>query len=163
MAITTSWNYTQTGNPKNLPVPDIDFSKFTQMDKSTKSEKWLNNLTSSLDIPETAKFKITNIGNIYDKTEILPVYYATSKAGRELFWQLNDILTASDSENPTFSQDLPVSGYVALKFPTNALMTSDALLTFYERLVSMVLDTGAVTKSRLEAMMHGSSIPSNIG
>lgn len=163
MAITTLWNYTAAAATKNVAVPDVDFSSFTEMDKSTKSDKWISNVTSPIDRPETVRFKTTNIGNIYNGTDILPSYFATSKAGREIFFQLNDILTATDSADPTYRQDLPFSGYVALKFPTNSLVTGDMLLAFYERLSSMAFDTNAVTKSRLEAWMHGSSLPSNLG
>lgn len=163
MAITTSWNYTAAASDKNLPIPDLDYSQFSEMDKSSKSEKWIGNNTSPLDVPETVRIRTTNVSNIYNGTNILPSYYALSKAGRELFFQLNDILTASDSSDLTFRQDLPFSGYVALKFPTNSLVTSDQLLTFYKRLVSMAFATGVVTKSRLEAMMRGSTLPSNLG
>lgn len=163
MAVSTNWNYTAAATTKNVAVPDLDWSNFTEMDKSSKADKWIVNSTSGLDVPETARLKVTNRGNIYDGTNILPSYFATSKAGRELFWQLNDILSATDSADPTYRVDLPFTGYVALKFPTNSLVTGDMLLAFYERLVSMAFATGAVTKSRLEAMMRGSTLPSNLG
>lgn len=163
MAITTTWNYTAAASTKQPTIPDVDYSTFTELNRGSKSEFWMTNDTSPLDVPETVRTKVTNIGNIYTGTDILPSYFATSKAGREIFVQLNDILTATDSADPTFRADLPFSGYFSLKFPTNSLITADMLLAFYERLMSMAFATGVVTKTRLEALMRGSTKPSNLG
>jgi hypothetical protein len=163
MAITTTWNYTAAAATKQPAIPDLDYSQFSELERGSKSDLWITNTTSPVDVPETARLSIQNVGNVYDGTEILPSYFATSKAGRQLLIQLNDILTATDSTDPTYRADLPFSGHVVLKFPTNALVTADMLLAFYERLVSMAFTTGAVTKARLEALMRGSLKPSNLG
>lgn len=163
MAITTTWNYTAAASTKQPAIPDTDFSQFSEENKGKASELWITNTTSPIDVPETARIAIQNVGNIYDGTDILPSYFATSKAGRQLLIQLNDILTATDSADLSYRADLPFSGHVVLKFPTNSLVTADMLLAFYERLISMAFATGAVTKSRLEALMRGSLKPSNLG
>jgi len=164
MAISTTWNYTAAAATKQPTIPDVDFSTFSGDDgKSKKSDVWITNSTSPLDSPETVRYAIQNIGNIYNGTDIQPAYFATSKAGRQLLIQLNDVLTATDSADPTYRMDLPFSGHVVLKFPTNAVVTSSMLLAFYERLVSMAFATGAVTDSRLEVMMRGTLKPSNLG
>jgi hypothetical protein len=163
MAITTTWNYTAAAATKQPTIPDVDFSTFTELNRGPKSDFWMTNGTSPLDSPETVRTKIQNIGNIYDGTQILPSYFATSKAGRSIFIQLNDILTATDSADSTYRVDLPFSGHVELKFPTHALITGDMLLAFYERLMSMAFATGVVTKSRLEALMRGTTKPTNLG
>lgn len=163
MAISTSWNYTAAASTKQPTVPDLDYGQFSELEKGSRSELWVTNTTSPVDSPETMRLSVQNIGNIYDGTQILPSYFATSKAGRQLLLQLNDILTATDSTDPTYRADLPFSGHVVLKFPTNALVTADMLLTFYERLASMAFATGVVTKTRLEALMRGSLKPTNLG
>lgn len=163
MSITSSWNYRNATSGVTHELPSVDYSQFSELERGSRQELWITNTTSPVDSPETVRFAIQNVNDIYAGSEILPSYRATSKAGRQLLIQLNDVLRLTDSADPTYHADLPFSGHIVLRFPTNESTTALALQVFYERLVRMAYATGVADDTRLEALMRGALKPSNLG
>lgn len=158
----TSWNYSSAETTKNIAVPDIDYSKFSEMTLKN-GDVSITNTESPVDRPEIFKFAIQNIANVYNGSGIEPSYYALNKTGKSMLLQVRDILTYTDASNPSLREDYPIEAHMVVKFPTNVNVDATVIMTEVNRLLALAYATGSTTNSRLEAMIRGALAPSNLG
>jgi hypothetical protein len=163
MAITGSFGYTAEAATKSLTIKDMDWDGggYAAVNK-TADTTVITNTSSPLDQPETMRWSVQGIKNIYSNTGIDPAYFATSKRGVSLLAQVNDIYRLVDSADATFRVDLPVSSHIVVKAPLADSLTADLILSVLLRNISMMFDTGVVTSTRLAQLLRSGTTPTNL-
>lgn len=166
MAKTTSFGYTDTvpagGATKTLTRPNLNYSSDYVKMEDSENKCIITNLTAPYDQPESIRFELADIKNIYNGTSIDPSVYAASRAGISLVCQVNDILRVTDSVDSTYQVDLPVSVHLVIKIPKSQYITALDVEKVVTRCVSSMYDTDSTGVSRLDALVRGSMVPSTL-
>lgn len=167
MAKVVSLGYTDTAIAGN---PTLTFSRgavnfgadFRVKTNTPGKEIVLTNITSPVDRPEKIRIGFSEVSNIYNGTGIEVPVTAPSKKGTQLLVQVTEILSVTDDTDPDYRLDLPVSYHLVIKVPTSEYITSDRVLAGVGRLVSGLYDTGSNTTARLDAILRGALLPSDL-
>lgn len=166
MSKSVSVGYTDTaidGSPVlNLLRGSVNYGADFRVKSDGGSEVVLTNITSPVDRPEKFRFGFSEIANIYSGSDVDPGAYAPTKLGASVLCQLTDIWSVTDSVDPSYRVDLPVSAHLVLKFPKNENITAEMLQTLVARMLSGLYDTGLVTTDRIAAMARGSLRPADV-
>lgn len=169
MAVIKSFGYTDTTTAtKSLVIPTLNYvNDFSEKKTDTASEVILSNLTCPLDQPETLRYAIQNIKDVYDGTGIEPSYRSVSHRGVSLVVQLRDILRVTQSETETQCCDpgiidLPIETHIVFRVPISQYVDADTVLTVMKRNVAGVFDPTGVTSKQLNALLRGSLNPRDL-
>lgn len=122
----------------------------------------LTNITSPVDRPEKIRIAYTDVANIYSGTGIEASVLAPTKRGVSILAQVTDVISISDDTDPDYRIDLPVSYHLVIKVPASEYITGSDIQTGLGRLLSSLFDSGVSTTSRLEAILRGSLVPSEL-
>lgn len=122
----------------------------------------LTNITSPVDRPEKIRIGYTDVSNVYTGTGVEPSISAPTKRGTQILAQVTEVISVTDDTDPEYRIDLPVSYHLVIKVPTSEYVTSSNIVTGLGRLLSSLFDTGATTTSRLDAILRGALVPSDL-
>lgn len=166
MAQTISNGYSDTAisGVTSLAFPRglINFGTDFRVQKNGTTDITLVNLTSPIDRPEKFRFAISDIANIYTNTGIDPSVWGANRQGQSLLIQLSEILSVTDSADPSYRVDLPVVCNITLKTPKSGLISSEFILGLLGRAVSGAFDTGSTSTDGIKRLEHGSLIPRDL-
>lgn len=166
MARTTNLGYTDTAIPGvtslSLPRGLVNFGTDFSVQKNGVTDITLTNLTCPLDQPEKFRFAIQTIANIYANTGVDPSVWGANRQGQSLLIQLSEVASVTDSTDPSFRVDLPITCNITFKAPMNSAITPEILLALLGRAVSGAFDTGLATTTGIKRLIHGSLIPSDL-
>jgi hypothetical protein len=137
-------------------------SDFRVKTNNTGKEVVLTNLTSPIDRPENIRLAYSDIANIYSGTGVDPSLSAPTKRGVSILSQVTDVISVTDDTDADYRVDLPISAHIVLKVPASEYITANVVQTLIGRLLSSLFDTGVTTTSRLEAILRGSLVPSEL-
>lgn len=124
MSKTASVGYTDTADGgsatrsftrANLNWP-VDFVALEKSDMKFVAA----NKTSPIDQLETVRVQASEIADVYRGTTIDPSAKAASSKGLSIVCQVNDILRVTETTDPTYQVDLPMSCHMVLKVPQNS-------------------------------------------
>jgi hypothetical protein len=146
-----------------FPRALLNYSKdFRVKTNNNGKEVVLTNLTSPIDRSENIRIAYSDIANIYNGTGIEPSISAPTKRGVSVLTQVTDVISITDEADPDYRIDLPVSAHLVLKVPSSEFITSEEVQVLVGRLMSSLFDTGVSTTSRLNAILRGSLVPTDI-
>jgi hypothetical protein len=163
--ISTGYTDTPIGGVSSLTFPRaiLNFQKdFRVKTNNPGKEVVLTNLTSPIDRPENIRIAYTDIANIYSGTGVDPTALATTKRGVSILCQVTDVISVTDSVDADYRIDLPVSAHMVIKVPSNGNVDSAMVQTLVGRLLSSLFDQGVSTTARLDAILRGSLVPSEL-
>jgi hypothetical protein len=166
MTKVTKYGYTDT------PIDGVTDLKFDRglvnikQDFRVKSnsgkEAILTNITSPIDRPENIRIAFTDVADVYKGSNVEPSVFAPSKRGVSVLVQVTDVLTVTDDTDADYKIDLPLSFHLVVKVPNSEYVTADVVKKGLGRLLSSLYDTGSISNTRLEAILRGSLIPSEL-
>ena len=166
MSKTVNAGYTDTpiSGVTSLTFPRglVNYAADFRVKKDGADEAIITNLTTPVDRPEKFRWSVSDVANIYSGTDIDPSVYAPSKRGVSVLAQVTEVYSVTDSEDPTFRIDLPVSAHLVLKVPASEYLTAAILQTIVGRLVSGLFETGVTTTDRFAALIRGSLLPKDL-
>jgi len=167
MSKVKSYGYTDTPvegvSTLTFPRAVLNFSTdFRVKSNQSGKEVILTNITSPIDQPEKIRLCYSEIANIYGGTGIEASVFSPTKKGVSILAQLTDVISITDSVDADYRIDLPVSYHVVMKIPANSNITADDVQTGLGRLLSCLFDTGDTSSSRLEAILRGSLVSSEL-
>jgi hypothetical protein len=122
----------------------------------------LTNITSPIDRPEQIRLAYTDVANVYNGTGIEPSVAAPTKRGVSILAQVTDVLSVTDTADADFRIDLPMSCHLVIKVPSSEYVTAEQVKAVIGRLLSSLYDTGVTSNSRLEAILRGSLVPTEL-
>lgn len=150
-------------------VTQLDFSRALlnfkadyRVKSDTSGEIILTNLTSPVDRPERIRVAYSEVANIYSGTGIEASLNSNTKRGVSIVIQCTDVASVTDSTDPDFRYDLPISAHLVIKSAVDELITPTVILTIVGRVISGLFDTGSTTTARLAAILRGSLKPSDL-
>lgn len=159
MAKVISRNQPNHATKYNFPVPVIDYKTEYATAKDEPDSVELTNVLTPLDAPTHVRFAIQNIANVYKQGDISAENRLPVTKGVSLMIGKDEIWTVTDSEDPSYQKQFPVSGHLVLKVPTNGMVTSTDLLSFIlDILAGLGLQSGA-TSGRVDALLRGALNP----
>lgn len=122
----------------------------------------LTNITSPVDRPEKIRIAYSDVANVYSGTDIEASVASPTKRGVSLLAQVTDTISVTDDTDPSYRIDLPVSYHLVIKVPASEFISATDVQTGLGRLLSSLFDTGVDTTSRLEAILRGSLVPTEL-
>lgn len=141
----------------------LNFGKdFRVKSNNAGKEVVLTNITSPIDRPEKIRIAYSDIANVYTGSGIEPSVFASTKRGVSILAQVTEVISVTDDTDPDYQIDLPVSYHLVVKVPSNENITAADINTGIGRLLSSLFDSGVSTTSRLEAILRGSLVPSEL-
>jgi hypothetical protein len=146
----------------NFPRGLVNITQDFRVKSNTGKEVILTNLTSPIDRPENIRLAYTDIANVYNGTGIESSLSAPSKRGVSVLTQVTDVISVTDDTDADYRIDLPMSAHLVLKVPASEYITSAQVQALIGRLLSCLFDTGSTQTSRLEAILRGSLVPSEL-
>lgn len=167
MAKVKSLGYTDTTiqgvSELNFSRGLLNFEKDFRIKSNTAGKEIvLTNITSPVDRPEKLRIGYSEVANVYNGTGVEPTVCAPTKKGTQILVQLTEVISVTDSADADYRLDLPVSYHVVIKVPTSEYVTSSDIVTGLGRLVSGLFDTGVSTTTRLDAILRGALVPSDL-
>jgi hypothetical protein len=162
MAKSVSLNYTDTtgGTAPSLTMAaknyGVDYAK--KVDVAGQAD--ITNLTSPTDAPNTERFSLNTIADIYKGSPVTDGYKSSNKSGFSLLSQCNLVATITDSEDATYRVDVPISAHVVLKGPNDQNITSAHLTACLLRALGGLYETDG--SLRLASLIRGGLMPSDI-
>lgn len=154
MAQNATFGYTDTNAASPLTIGNVPkLSYATDFAVSTRDAKSvvLSNTTSPLGWPETLRFSIQDVANVYSGTDIDPVLYAPIKKGKSLVCSLQDTAKVGTGAEAVY---YPISAHFVLKFPNTSDITVDNITTVVKRMIALAFKDADDT-SRIEELIHG--------
>lgn len=140
----------------------LNFAKDWRIKQNSPGEVVLTNITSPVDRPEQIRMACSNIANVYSGSGIEPSLAAPTKRGISVLAQVTEIISVTDDADPDYRVDLPVSYHVVIKIPANENLTAAMIQEGLGRLVSTMFETGSTQLTRIEALVRGSLVPSDL-
>ncbi|DAD50977.1 TPA_asm: coat protein [ssRNA phage SRR6960509_3] len=166
MSKSIDFGYTDTaigGSPTlNLLRGSVNFGADFRVKTDKKDELVLTNITSPIDRPEKFRIAYSVVENAYTGSGISPGYQAPSLKGASVLIQLTEVASITDSEDPSFRVDAPISVHCVVKVPAIEELTETHIQTVLARMLSGFYETGSTTTTRLKALIRGSLIPTDL-
>lgn len=167
MAKTINPGYTDTPisgvTTLSFPRGILNYEKdFRVKSNNNGKEVILTNITSPIDRPENIRVAYSDVANIYSGTGIEPSVTAPTKRGVSILTQVTDVLSVQDDTDADFRLDLPLSCHLVIKVPASEYVTAAQVKITVGRLLSSLFDSGSLTDSRLEAILRGSLVPTEL-
>lgn len=166
MAKVITKNYTDTaiaGDPSiTFAVEPINFGADFVKKMDNGSEAIMINTTSNLGVEEKVRLSVATVANIYNGTGLDSSVAAPTKQGVSVLSQITNVITVTDDGVPDYRIDLPMSAHLVLKVPKSEHISATDVVELVGRLLATLFDTGVDTTSRLEGLLRGSLIPSDV-
>lgn len=151
-------------------VPSLTFPRavlniaedFRVKSNNAGKEVILTNITSPIDRPEKFRIGYTEVANVYSGTGIEATVSSPSKRGVQILAQVTEVIQITDDTDPEYRIDLPVSYHLVIKVPVSDQITGTDVQAGVGRLLSGLFDTGATTTTRLESILRGALVPSEL-
>lgn len=162
--VTTGYTDTAISGVSSLSFPRglVNFTKDFCVQKNGTTDVTLTNLTCPVDQPERFRFAISDIANIYANSGIDASVWAPNHQGQSLLIQVSEVISVTDSADPSYRVDLPVTCNITIKSPKSGLVTADHLLTLLGRAVSGAFEVGSTTNDGMKRLEHGSLVPAGL-
>jgi len=120
------------------------------------------NITCPTDRPELIRLAYTDDPNINKGTGIDASVAFPSTRGYNLLAQNTNILSVTDTVDPSFRMDGAMSAHLVLKGPLSVYVTAAMVEAQIGRLLSALFHTGDTGATRLEALMRGALATSEV-
>jgi len=147
----------------SFPRAVLNISKdFRVKSNNAGKEVVLTNITSPVDRPEKIRIAYTDVANVYSGTGIEASVLAPTKRGVSILAQVTETISITDDTDSDYRVDLPVSYHLVMKVPASEHINAEDVKQGLGRLLSSLFDSGADDASRLEAILRGSLVPSEL-
>lgn len=162
MSKSVSLNYTDTAGGVAPTITGVaknygaDFAK--KVDSAGTAD--ITNITSPSDAPNTERYSVSVVKDIYKGTPVTESYKSANKAGFSLLSQCNLVATVTDSEDSTYRVDVPISAHIVVKGPNDSNITTSHLTTCLMRALGGLYETDGTI--RLASLVRGSLLPTDL-
>lgn len=166
MSKSVSVGYTDTADggvtTKSFTRSNLNYSADFVVTEDSANKIVAANKTSPVDQLETFRVQSAKIADVYKGTPISPSAFAPSREGISIVAQVNDVLRVTESTDPSYQVDLPISAHVVVKVPLNALVTADHVQSVIGRALSLFYNSNDATTGRIGNLLRGSVTPSGL-
>lgn len=154
---TTIFGYTDTyaSSPLSVSVPKLAYSADYALQNETAGSCQLVNTTTPVNQPETARFAIQDVNNVYAGTDLDPALFSAVKKGKSLLVSMRDTAKLTEGDNEIM---YPVTCHMVIKYPVTTGIDEDDILEVALRNFALLFD-GTNTAARVKELIRGSLRP----
>lgn len=165
MFTSKDWGYNNSSATNTITVPQITWSSefATSNKKIAPGEANVNNITVPLGQPETFRFAVQNVKNVYTDTGIAPSYQKQNKSGKSLVIQETSVMSAKTYEGTAQSPGelieevlIPFEAHVVFKFLNDSLVTTADVRSVLCRLLAGLYNA---SDDQLDRLIRGAVKP----
>lgn len=154
MALTLATGTAQTTVGASLTPLFLPSASYP-VSRDVAGETILQNTATTLDQPNSVRFAVSSIADIFKSASIEPVS-GQSIAGLSMLCQLNEIWKVDDAADALAPIYYPVSAHMVVKLPMDALVTSTVAADLVRRLIGAVLrDNSQTLATGWNNLIHG--------
>lgn len=166
MSKSTSFGYTDTADggatTQSFTRANLNWVTDFVLTADAEGKAMATNRTSPLDQLEKVRIESSPIADVYKGTSIDPTVYAPSRQGVSIVCQVMDILRVSESIDPSFQIDLPISAHIVVKVPLSTYVTAANVESVIGRALSCFYASNDITTDRITALLRGSMTPTGL-
>lgn len=153
-----------SGGPQALSVslPAINWPVDWSKTVDEAGSATLTYKPAPFDAPQTAKFAVNRIANIYAGSPVDASYQLPYKRGASILCQVNLVASVTDTADSTYRVDLPLSAHLVIKAPMSGLLTVNDIRSVAERAFALLYETGSTDSTRLTELLKGSMLPEGV-
>lgn len=140
----------------------VNFGADFRVRTEKKDELLLTNISSPIDRPEKFRIAWSIVDNVYTNSGISPANQAPSTRGVNLLIQLTEIASITDSADPTYRVDVPLSVHCVVRVPAVNELTEAHVQQALGRMISGFYETGSTATDRIKSLLRGSLEPTDI-
>lgn len=140
----------------------VNFGADFRVERKTADEAVLTNMRSPLGSPEKFRTAYSVVADVYKNTGIEPGVQSQTKRGVSVLNQHTDIAAVTDTTDVTVHVDLPFSASIVFKIPMSPDVTDAIILTYIQRTLAALFETGQNTAARLGALARGGLLPLDV-
>lgn len=122
----------------------------------------LSNLTSPVGKAEKIRMAYNVVKDVYKSADIDSSLQVVSKRGSKLFGQLTQVYTVTDDTDTTYEKAIPMEAHIVMTIPDDEIVTDAMVYDLLTRSISMFLETGVSTDTRLKALRRGALLPADV-
>lgn len=143
-----------------ITLPVINFNSDYRIRKSADSETIVTNVTTPFDQPESVRYSIQDVKDIYKNAGLNSDQITGSKEGVSLVAQLNTTLKVTDDTATTAIGYFPITAHLVIKCPKSGYITESVLTQVIARLNgTLYAETG---KTNIVALLKGALNPKGL-
>lgn len=145
MALTSRFGFTNTTAQSFKPeVTKIEASTNYALIEDEPSKCVVSNRTAPIDQGERISYSFQKLAKVASDQDIL--YPATVKDGVQYAIRVEEILSTTDSADPTFRVDEPIVAWLTIRHPSTNRITSTVLDTVVSRLLGAIYKDDGSTR-----------------
>lgn len=148
--------------PKNISVVNLSYATDFKKSSDEPEEAIITNITGSeLTSPESLRYGVSQVANVYTGTRTDATTQFPSKKGVQILVELNENYRAVNSVTG-LEVDLPCKGRIVLRVPNNSAVTADLIGDLLQRTIAAAFATNLSTSSRVVGLVRGSLLPDGL-
>lgn len=148
---------TLAATPKNISVPDLDFSNDFDLVSGNNNTAVYQNITGAgIQAPECIKYAVTDIADCYANLNglVLPNSKAASTKAVQVMVEVTALYKAENSVSGEVL-DIPLKGRLVLRIPTLDIVEQSMIEDFVGRVISAAYATGGTNSDRIVSIARG--------
>lgn len=157
MGYSFTWGYDPSSiTTKNIAVDTIVPSSYV-VTSQLPDEVVESNLSSPLGRVEKLTFGRRSVKDIYaNSTSIDPAYKSPSRSGIKVLVNWESVASLTNSEDPTFRMDFPISSRLTVTVPASDYLTADNVNMLIKHHIGALYGDGTdVTSARIAKLLKG--------
>lgn len=157
MGYSFTWGYDPTTiTTKNIAVDTIVPASYV-VTSQLPDEVVESNLSSPLGRVEKLTFGRRSVKDIYaNSTSIDPAYKSPSRSGIKVLVNWESVASLTNSEDPTFRMDFPISSRLTVTVPASDYLTADNVNMLIKHHIGALYGDGTdVTSARIAKLLKG--------
>lgn len=157
MGYSFTWGYDPTTiTTKNIAVDTIVPASYV-VTSQLPDEVVESNLSSPLGRVEKLTFGRRSVKDIYaNSTSIDPAYKSPSRSGIKVLVNWESVASLTNSDDPTFRMDFPISSRLTVTVPASDYLTADNVnMLIKHHIGALYGDSTDVTSARIAKLLKG--------
>lgn len=147
---------------KSISVADLSYATDYTKVSDEPDEAVVRNITGTeLTSPESLRFGVSPVTNVYNGTNTDAASQFPSKKGTQILVEISENYRAINKVTGD-EVDLPCKGRIVLRVPNNSAVSADLVTDLLTRTIAAAFATGKVTSSRAVELIRGSLLPDGL-
>lgn len=134
-----NYGYHDSSSAKiNMSLPALDYDKDFALVENGANAVILSNTTGPVDQPETIRYAISDVSNIYKNSDIQPIHRQDGVRGKKVLISVRDTARVTLGSGDTV--DYPVKAGITLEYPLSADLTPSDFFEVVSRCAAATQD-----------------------
>lgn len=147
---------------KSISIADLSYASDYTKVSDEPEEAVIRNITGlELTSPESLRFGVSAVTNVYNGTNTDAASQFPSKKGTQVLVEISENYRAVNKVTGD-EIDLPCKGRIVLRVPNNSAVTADLIRDLLTRTIAAAFATGKSNPSRIVELIRGSLLPDGL-